>query len=327
MMVDRRTALIGALGVVSTMAGLPALAQTDFPSRPVRIVVPYPTAGPTDGVARILAARLQALWKVAVVVENRPGAGGSIGSQNIALAKPDGYSLLFTAGAATGSSEVLNPTGTPYRAQRDFTPLVFLGIQPTLMVVQSSLPVNDLKEFIALARANPGKFNYANSSTGSAGHFAFSMLKLAAGIDVVEIPFAGAAPANLAFAQGEVHTIMGSLQGINPNLQSGKAKPIGVASAERMEALPNVPTFREQGIAVEWDTWYGMVAPANLPRELVAKISADMLSVMDDEEVRAGMAKMGILRRLGGPDRMREAIRAEVENATRVAREAKMVGS
>jgi len=325
MSVDRRTALIGAAGAAWMMAGQPALAQADFPARPVRIVVPYPAAGPTDGVARILATRLQALWKVAVVVENRPGAGGTIGSHNIAMAKPDGYSLLFTAGAATGSSEVLNPAGTPYRAQRDFTPLVFLGIQPTLMVVQSSLPVNDVKEFIALARANPGKFNYANSSTGSAGHFAFNMLKVAAGIDVVEIPFAGAAPANLAFAQGEVHTIMGSLQGISPNLQSGKAKPIGVASAERMEAFPHVPTLREQGIAVEWDTWYGMLAPANLPRELVAKISADMLAVMDDDEVRASMAKMGITRRLGGPDRMREALRAEVENATRVAREAKMV--
>ena len=115
------------------------------------------------------------------------------------------------------------------------------------------------------------------------------MLKVVTGIDVVEIPFVGAAPANLAFAQGDVHTVMGSLLGMTPNLQTGKAKPIGVASAERMEAFPNVATFREQGIAVEWDTWYGMVAPTNLPSQLVAKISTDMLSVMNDEEVRASM--------------------------------------
>jgi len=325
MMMNRRNALVRTAGAMAMLAGVPALAQTDFPSRPVRIVVPYPAAGPTDSLARLLAQRLSVLWKIAVVVENRPGAGGTIGSQNIATARPDGYSLLFTAGAATGSSEVLNPGSTPYRAQRDFSPLVFLGIQPTLMVVQSSMPVNDVKEFVALARANPGKFNYANSSPGSAGHFAFNMLKVVAGIDVVEIPFAGAAPANLAFAQGEVQTIMGSLLGINPNLQTGKAKPIGVASAERMEAFPNVPTFREQGIAVEWDTWYGMVAPANLPGELVARISADMLAVMDGEEVRVAMNRMGIIRRLGGPERMREALRTEVENATRVAREARMV--
>ena len=321
----RRRALLCAAGVVSMMAGLPALAQADFPARPVRIVVPYPAAGPTDSLARLLAQRLSLLWKVAVVVENRPGASGTIGSQNIATARPDGYSLLLTAGAATGSSEVLNPAATPYRALRDFTPLAFLGVQPTLMVVQASMPVNDVKEFVALARANPGKFNYGNSSAGSAGHFAFNMLKLVTGIDVVEIPFAGSAPSNLAFAQGEVHTIMGSLLSITPNLQTGKAKPIGVASAERMEGFPNVPTFREQGIPVEWDTWYGMVAPANLPRDLVAKISADMLSVMDGEEVRTSMNRMGIVRRLGGPERLRDALRTEVENATRVAREAKMV--
>ena len=325
MKVDRRRALICAAAAASMIVGLPALAQANFPDRPVRIVVPYPPAGPTDSLARLLAHRLSVLWKVPVFVENRPGAAGTIGSHNIVTARPDGYSLLFTAGAATGSSEVLNPAGTPYRAQRDFTPLVFLGIQPTLMVVQTSMPVNDVKEFVALARSNPGKFNYGNSSPGSAGHFAFNMLKIVTGIDVVEIPFAGAAPANLAFAQGDVHTIMGSLLGMTPNLQTSKAKPIGVASVERMEAFPNVATFREQGIPVEWDTWYGMVAPANLPPDLVAKISADMLSVMDGEEVRASMNKMGIVRRLGGPERMREALRTEVENATRVAREAKMV--
>ena len=167
--------------------------------------------------------------------------------------------------------------------------------------------------------------NPYDSSPGSAGHFAFNMLKIVTGIDVVEIPFAGAAPANLAFAQGDVRTIMGSLLGMTPNLQTGKAKPSGVASAKRMEAVPNVPTFREQGIAVEWDTWYGMVTPANLPPELVAKISADMLLVMGDEEVRASMNKMSIVRCLGGPEHMREALRTEVENATRVAREAQMV--
>ncbi len=325
MKMNRRKALACAGGAVSMAVGLPAFAQSDFPARPVRIVVPFPAAGPTDSVARLLAQRLSVLWKVAVVVENRPGAGGTIGSHNVVTARPDGYSLLFVAGASTGSAEVLNPTGTPYRSLRDFTPLVFLGVQPTLMVVQASMPVNDVKEFIALARANPGKFNYGNSSTGSAGHFAFNMLKIVAGIDVVEIPFAGSAPANLAFAQGEVHAIMGSLLTITPNLQTGKAKPIGVASGERMEAFPNVATFREQGIPVEWDTWYGMAGPANMPRELVAKISADMLSAMDGEEVRANMNRMGILRRLGGPERLREALRTEVENATRVAREAKML--
>ena len=139
--------------------------------------------------------------------------------------------------------------------EQSMMPLVFLGLQPTLMVVQASMTVADVKEFIALARANPGKFNYGNSSTGSARHFAFNMLKLLTGIDVVEVPFAGSAPYNLAFAQGEVHTIMGSLLSISPNLQTGKPKPLGVAFAERMEGFPNVPTFREQGIPVEWDTF------------------------------------------------------------------------
>ena len=153
---NRRQFVVVGAGAV---AGAPASAQSSFPSHPVRLVIPYPAGGPTDAIGRLLAQRLSEIWKVAVVPENRVGAGGIIGAQNVAASPPDGYSLLLTAGSTTGSAEVLNPKGTPYRSLRDFSPIMFIGVQPTLMVVDSNLPVKDVKEFVALARANPGKYN------------------------------------------------------------------------------------------------------------------------------------------------------------------------
>ena len=322
---NRRQVVVAGGAVLATATAASALAQSNFPARPVRLVIPYPAGGPTDGIGRLLAQRLTEIWKVAVVPDNRPGAGGIIGAQAVATSPADGYMLLLTAGSTTGSAEVLNPKGTPYRSLRDFSPVMFIGVQPTLMVVDANLPVKDVKEFVALARANPGKYNYATSSTGSSAHFAFNMLKVVAGIDLVEIPFTGAAPANQAFAQGQIQAFMGGVATVSPNLQTGRAKIIGVASAERMDAYPDVPTLREQGFAVEWDTWYGVVAPAGVQAALLDKLSADAMAALDGEPVRVQLEKMGLFRRLGGRQKMADAMRAEIANATRVALEAKMV--
>lgn len=322
---NRRQVMVAGGAVLATATAASALAQSNFPARPVRLVIPYPAGGPTDAIGRLLAQRLTEIWKVAVVPDNRPGAGGIIGAQAVATSPADGYTLLLTAGSTTGSAEVLNPKGTPYRSLRDFSPVMFIGVQPTLMVVDANLPVKDVKEFVALARANPGKYNYATSSTGSSAHFAFNMLKVEAGIDLVEIPFTGAAPANQAFAQGQIQAFMGGVATVSPNLQTGRAKIIGVASAERMDAYPDVPTLREQGFAVEWDTWYGVVAPAGVPTALLDKLSADALAALDGEPVRVQLERMGLSRRLGGRQKMADAMRAEIANATRVALEAKMV--
>ena len=325
MPMNRRQVMVAGGAVLATATAASALAQSNFPARPVRLVIPYPAGGPTDAIGRLLAQRLAEIWKVAVVPDNRPGAGGIIGAQAVATSPADGYTLLLTAGSTTGSAEVLNPKGTPYRSLRDFSPVMFIGVQPTLMVVDANLPVKDVKEFVALARANPGKYNYATSSTGSSAHFAFNMLKVEAGIDLVEIPFTGAAPANQAFAQGQIQAFMGGVATVSPNLQTGRAKIIGVASAERMDAYPDVPTLREQGFAVEWDTWYGVVAPAGVPTALLDKLSADALAALEGELVRVQLERMGLSRRLGGRQKMADAMRAEIANATRVALEAKMV--
>ncbi len=322
---NRRQVVVAGGAVLATATAASALAQSNFPARPVRLVIPYPAGGPTDAIGRLLAQRLTEIWKIAVVPDNRPGAGGIIGAQAVATSPADGYMLLLTAGSTTGSAEVLNPKGTPYRSLRDFSPVMFIGVQPTLMVVDANLPVKDVKEFVALARANPGKYNYATSSTGSSAHFAFNMLKVVAGIDLVEIPFTGAAPANQAFAQGQIQAFMGGVATVSPNLQTGRAKIIGVASAERMDAYPDVPTLREQGFAVEWDTWYGVVAPAGVQAALLDKLSADAMAALDGEPVRVQLEKMGLFRRLGGRQKMADAMRAEIANATRVALEAKMV--
>ena len=160
MSINRRRFVVTGAAALAAATGVPTGAQSNFPTRPVRLVIPYPPGGPTDGIGRLLAQRLSEMWKVAVVPDNRPGAGGVIGAQNVAQSPPDGYTLLLTAGSTTGSAEVLNPKGTPYHSLRNFSPVMFIGVQPTLMIVDTGLPVKDVREFVALARANPGKYNY-----------------------------------------------------------------------------------------------------------------------------------------------------------------------
>lgn len=318
-------AMGAAIGTGSAVPWPAHAQQPPYPTKPVRLVIPFPAGGPSDIIGRLMAQRLEALWKQTVIVENRVGASGTIGAHHVALSPPDGYTLLLTAGSPNGSAEVLNPKTTPYRTLRDFAPVGFIGVTPTLFVVDSNLPIKDVKDFVALAKANPGKYNYAQASTGSAPHFAFEMLKQVTGIDVFEVPFNGAAPAMQAFAGGHVNSYMGSVFTVTPNLQTGRARPIGVASSKRIEGFPEVPTLIEQGFPVEWDTWYGVLTPAGVPAPLLEKLNADMRSVLDGEETRLQMAKMGLERRLGPREQMFDAVRTEIENATRVAKAAKMI--
>lgn len=323
---NRRRVLQAGIGAAAaSLSPFAARAQGAYPNRPVRLIVPFPAGGPSDNLGRLLGQQLSDRWKQPVVVENRPGASGTIGANLVAKAAPDGYSLLLAAGASNGSAEVLNPKTVPYRTLRDFAPIGFVGITPTLMVVSSDLPVKDVREFVALVKANPGKYSYGNASQGSAPHFAFEMLKLLTGIDLLEVPFNGAPPAITALGGGQVQTYMGSVFSSAPVLQTGRAKPIGVASAHRIESMPNIPTLAEQGFPVVWDTWYGLLAPAGTPDAILDKINADMNAAFKGDDIRQQMAKMGLDLRTGTRKDMLDAVTTEIENATRVAKQAKMI--
>lgn len=318
-----------ALTLAAASSVLPMSAShaqaPQFPKGPVRIIVPYPASGPTDAIGRILAQRLAELWKTPVVVENRPGASGTIGTHYVGQAAPDGHTLLLAAGASSGAAEVLNPKTTPYRTLRDFSMVGFIGVSPSLMVINSNVPAKNAKEFVALALANPGKYSYASTSVGSASAFAFEMLKQATGADIVQIPYNGAAPALVALGGGHVQGYIAGVFTVQPIMQAGRARAIAAASSRRIEGYPDLPTLREQGFPVAWDTWFGVLAPAGVPEAILDKLNADMRLALDGEESRALLAKQGLERRLGSRKQMFEAIQTEIADATRVGTAAKMI--
>ncbi len=313
---------------VAAASGLPLglRAQTPpFPQGTVRIVVPYPPGGPTDAIGRYAAQRLGELWSTPVIVENRAGAGGVVGTQHVAKSPPDGHTLLLAAGASSGSAEVLNPKTVPYRTLRDFSMVGFIGVSPSLMVVNAEVPARTAKEFVELALRNPGKYSYASTSVGSASAFAFEMLKQATGADIIQVPFNGAGPALAALGGGHVHGYIAGVFTVLPMLQSGRARAIGAASEQRIESYPDLPTLREQGIAAAWDTWFGLLAPAGVPEPLLERLNADMMKALDGDEARQALAKQGLERRLGSRQVMRAAIEKEIAEATRVGTFAKMI--
>lgn len=325
-MVLTRRALHLALAVAASVVAVCSHAQTvSFPKGVVKIIVPYPPGGPVDALGRYTAHRLSELWKTPVVVENRAGAGGVVGTQFVAEAPRDGHTLLLAAGASSGSAEVLNPKAVPYRSLRDFSMVGFIGVSPSLMVIHADVPARSAKEFVELALKNPGKYSYASTSTGSASAFAFEMLKQATGADILQVPYNGAGPALIALAGGHVHGYIAGVFTVLPVVQSGKARVIGAASERHVAAFPDVPTLREQGIAASWDTWFGLLAPAGVPEALLNKLNADMMTALDGDDALAALSKQGLERRLGSREVMRAAIEKEIAEATRVGTFAKMI--
>ncbi|WP_137178175.1 tripartite tricarboxylate transporter substrate binding protein [Roseomonas sp. AR75] len=320
-MTQSRRSLLMATG--AALFAQRAQAQGSFPDRPVRLVIPFPPGGPTDLMGRFLGQRLAAYWGQPVVIDNRAGASGTLGSNIVARAAPDGYTLVFSNNATHGAIEQLSPRNTPYRTLTDFTPIALIGIAPLIMIARASLPVDDAKGFVALARQQPGRLTYASAAFGSAPHLASELLKLATGIDIIHVPFNGAAPATQALISDNVDMYMGGASTVRPLIQSGRAKPLGVVYAERLRSWPDLPTLAEQGIAnVAYDSWYGLLGPAGMPAPLLAQISAAVRHVMDGEEVRRQLEVYGLERKVGAPEELTEVIRHEMARTAEVIRAA-----
>lgn len=321
-----RLAFIAAAAIVFAATASPSrsFAEDAYPNRLVRIVVPYPAGGPTDLVGRLIAQRLAELWKQPVIVENKAGASGVIGSETVARAPPDGYTLLLGNNASQGTVELLNPSATPYRTLKDFSPIALVGISPLVMVTGPHLKVNDIKEYIAYAKANPGKLNYASAALGSAPHLASELLNIVADIKVEHIPYNGTAPAVQALVSGTVDSYMGGVSSVLPHVEGGKAKIMGAVSAHRLSALPDVPTLKEQGIDVAYDSWYGLMGPANVPTAILDKINADVRKVFDGDATRAELEKLGFERQLGTREEFMEMLKKEIERTGRIVTAAKI---
>jgi tripartite-type tricarboxylate transporter receptor subunit TctC len=270
-----------------------AQAQPQWPERPVTIIVPWAPGGSTDILARTLSEQLTRTYGQPFVVENRPGASGNIGSNIVAKAKPDGYTLLVGSMSTHAMNGALF-TSMPFRPVEDFTPIALVAYVTNTMVVNASVPAATVPEFIAYARANPGKLAYASAGPGSTNHLSAAMFEKAAGIEMLHVPYKGGAPAVLDTVAGQTQVFFSAGTQTLPHVKSGKLKLLAVTEKERSTLLASTPTVAETLPGYELAVWYGMFGPAGLPRELSVRINAEVNRIMQLPEVKEKMAGIGV---------------------------------
>ena len=277
-----------------------AAAAASYPDHPVRIIVPFPAGATMDFVVRLVAEKLSADWGVRVVVENRTGAAGLIGTEAGAKAPPDGYTVL-----AIANSFAANPalrSDLPYDTRKDFAPVTLIGSTPLVLVAHAGVPANSTAELVALARKEPGTISYG-AAAGASPHLAMAWFESAAGIKLLFVPYRGQAQAQTDLLGGQVKLVFGNLPDVLPLIKAGNIKALGIATAKRSALAPDIPTLAEAGFkGPEWDSWYGLVVPAATPREIVEKISAGVTKVLSEPDVRAQLTKTGLVPTGGTPD-------------------------
>lgn len=287
--ISRRT-MLAACGaaILSSAAG-----AESFPSRPVRIVVPYPAGGSNDIIARILAQKLSEREGQPFIVESRAGASGNIGAEVVATAAADGYTLLLTAPPPLTTNVALYKS-LPFDPATAFAPIALLASVPIVLMVHPSLPVRNVQELIALAKAKPGTLNFGSSGIGSTNHLAGELLKSMAGIDIVHVPYRGAAPAMNDLIAGHIPMMFDNMPGVLPQVRGGSVRAIAVAGATRAAALPDVPTVAESGVpGFEAFSWFGMVAPAKTPSATLEKLQGDVAAILISPDMKTRLADLG----------------------------------
>jgi tripartite-type tricarboxylate transporter receptor subunit TctC len=311
----RRAALWALAAVVAGLGTTQAAAQAEdaasYPSRPITIVVGFPPGGPTDIIARLVANGLSQAWGKPVVVENKPGAGSNIATEQVVRAAPDGYTLLVETIANATNMSVYKKL--PYDTHRDLTPIVQFMASPSVLVTGPKVPATTLKELLALAKAQPGKLDYASTGVGGSPHLAGEMLKYRTGIDIVHIPYKGATPALNDLLAG--HVAMGFMTslGLGQHVQTGKLHAIAVASPKRLPDLPNVPTMAEAGLPnFNVLSWNGLAAPARTPRPIVDKLNAQVNRILAAPEVKKQLESLGGFPVGGTPDEFARYVDSEI---------------
>ena len=296
-----------------------AAAQGSYPAKPVRLIVGYTPGGATDIVARLLAAKLQEALGQTVIVENKPGAGSNIASEFVAKSAPDGYTLLVGSIANATNMVVYKKLG--YDTLRDLAPITQLMSAPSVLSVHPSFPAKNLQELIALARRNPGKYAFASTGSGGSPHLAGELLKLRANIDLIHVPYKGAAPAQADLLGGQVQMAFQTALSAVPHLQSGQLRAIAVAANKRLAQLPDVPTMAEAGLPdFEVSSWNGLFAPAKTPPEIIARLHREAVKALALPDVRAKLLAEGAEPVGSAPEEFAAYIRAEIDKWGRVVR-------
>ena len=293
----------------------------DFPTRPVRFVVASSPGGALDVLARLVGPKLTEKWGQPVVVDNRAGAGGVIGTEIVANASPDGYNVLVIAQGFTANPFLYQKL--PYRTPEDFAPITILAYGPNVLVVHPSVKAGSVKELVALAKQQPGKLNYATSGVGAASHLAIEMFKRMAGVEMVHIPYKGAGAATAAVVAGQVQLLFTSTGAAMPHIKSGRLRALGVTTAKRTPALPDVPTVAETGLAgFQVDGWYALVAPARTPKNVIERIYRDTSAVLKQPDIVARIEAVGLEPAGISPQEFGNYIRAELRKWGTLIREA-----
>ncbi len=319
----RRT-LLKTVAAAATMAAIaPAVwAADNYPSRPIKLTVPFGAGGSTDIVARLLADKMGPILGQAVVIENKGGAGGSIGAAEIAKSAPDGY----TIGMATVSTHGSNPaimSKLPYDARKDFAPITNVMAVPSVFVVHPSVPANTMQEFIALAKKEPGKYSFASPGTGSLGHANIENFMNLAGIELLHVPYKGAGQALNDALGGQVNAMTDNLSSSLTNIKAGKLRPLAVLGLKRAEVLPDVPTYTELGFPEMGDGgWFGLVAPAGTPKPIIDKLNAAAHQVMQDPDFQKKQKEIAGEGMGNSPEEFAKQIDAAIERYTAVAKRA-----
>ena len=313
--------VFGALAAALSVLLWPALtAAQDFPNKPIRLIVPFPAGGPNDIIARVVGQRMSELTKQPVLIDNRGGQAGVLGTDAVAKANPDGY----TIGIVSASALVISPTmeKVPYEVAKDFAPVTLVVTVPEMLVVAGNFPANNMAELIALAKAQPGKFNFASAGIGGLPHLAGELLKQTAKIDIVHVPYRGAAPAINDLLGQQVQMAFLDLPVLLPHIKAGTLRPIALGAPRRAPTAPDVPTTAEVGMPdILIENWYGMVAPAKTPTNIVAALNRIANEAMADPSVKEKLADQGLTVAGDTPEHFRGYIEAETRKWAKVIKD------
>lgn len=315
-----------ALASCAVLLATDAVAQTAstgsgqaWPSRPIRMIVPFAAGGGTDIQARLFSAKLQPMLGT-VIVDNRPGGGGNIGAELVAKAAPDGYTVLFQSASLAVNQTLYRKLN--YSAVRDLAPVLLVSSTPLVLVVHPSVPAKNVKELVALAKANQGKLNYASTSSGTTSHLAAELFKTMTGTKIAHIPYKGSGPAVTALMSGEIDLLFSPMPPTVPLVKSGRIRALAVTTLKRSPAMPDVPTMNDTLKGFESDNWYGMFFPAGTSRDIINRFNTEMTKVLKDPEVRANMARDGSEPLGSTPEEFGAYFKREVEKYAKVIKAA-----
>ena len=311
------------IALVLAVIALPALAQSDaaFPARPIRLVVPFAAGGGNDLLARVISQRLQTAWGQAVLVDNKPGAGGNIGADFVAKSAPDGHTLLLAT-----NTLAINPAifaTIPFDVRQDFAPVALAAATPFVLLVNNELPVKSVRELIAHARAKPGKLSYASVGIGTPHHLGMELFKSLTGTDIVHVPYKGSVTSLTDLSSGQVQVMLASINAAMPFMQGGKVRAIAIAEPRRIESMRDLPTVIESGVpGYEITAWYAVLAPARTPPEIVRKLGDEILKVMGESDTRERLRPAGFEIVRGNAAELRALISSDIDKWAGVVKSA-----